>query len=89
MTSGDALHRSRKQTRSQHGHGPTKGNRIMDKDRIAGSVKQVVGSIKEAAGKVLGDQKIAADGKAEKAAGKLQNAIGSIRDSAREIVNKT
>ena len=61
----------------------------MDKDRIVGSAKHVVGGLKEAAGKVLGDTKLTADGKAEKAEGKLQNAIGGIRDSAREIINKT
>ena len=29
----------------------------MDKDRIKGSIKQVTGGIKEAAGKLLGDKK--------------------------------
>jgi len=33
------------------------GELIMDKDRIQGSVKQVIGSVKEVVGKVLGDQK--------------------------------
>jgi uncharacterized protein YjbJ (UPF0337 family) len=32
----------------------------MDKDRIAGSAKQIKGSIKEVAGKVVGDAKIEA-----------------------------
>jgi uncharacterized protein YjbJ (UPF0337 family) len=60
----------------------------MDKDRIAGSVKHVVGGIKEAAGKVLGDTKLIAEGKAEKIEGKLQNAVGGVRDAAREILDK-
>jgi uncharacterized protein YjbJ (UPF0337 family) len=60
----------------------------MDKDRIAGSIKQVVGGIKELAGKALGDRKAQADGRAERAAGKVQNAIGGLKDSAREIVAK-
>jgi uncharacterized protein YjbJ (UPF0337 family) len=64
------------------------GELIMDKDRIQGSVKQVVGSVKEVVGKVLGDQKTEADGKAEKAAGKIQNAVGSIKDTVRETVKK-
>ena len=42
----------------------------MDKDRIEGSAKQIKGSIKEAAGKVTGDSKLEAEGKADKAAGK-------------------
>ncbi len=54
----------------------------MDKDRIVGAAKTVAGNIKEFAGTVLGDQKIAAEGKALKQAGKVQNAIGGTRDAA-------
>jgi uncharacterized protein YjbJ (UPF0337 family) len=55
----------------------------MDKDRIAGSAKQMKGAIKEAAGKVTGDAKLQASGKADKIAGKVQNAAGSLKDAAR------
>jgi uncharacterized protein YjbJ (UPF0337 family) len=68
----------------RHPHLVTNGDVIMDKDRIQGSLKQVVGRIKEAVGKAAGDEKTEADGKAEKAAGKLQNAVGSMKDAARE-----
>jgi uncharacterized protein YjbJ (UPF0337 family) len=57
-----------------------KENDIVDKNRIEGSVKQVKGSIEEAAGKVLGDAKLTAEGKADKVAGKI-NAVGSVSDS--------
>jgi uncharacterized protein YjbJ (UPF0337 family) len=53
----------------------------MDKNRIEGSVKQVKGSVEEAAGKLLGDAKLTAEGKADKVAGKIQNAVGSVSDS--------
>jgi uncharacterized protein YjbJ (UPF0337 family) len=56
----------------------------MDKDRIKGSLKQISGSIKTAAGKLLGDKKIEADGRIEKAGGAAQNAIGGMKDSIRE-----
>jgi len=52
----------------------------MDKDRIAGAAKQAKGAIKEAAGKALGDAKLAADGKDDKVEGKTQNAIGGLKD---------
>lgn len=52
----------------------------MDKDRIAGSAKVVKGKIKEAIGKAIGDAKIEAEGKADKAEGAVQNAIGGIKD---------
>ena len=38
----------------------------MDKDRIAGSIKEATGAAKETVGKVLGDAKLQSDGKAEK-----------------------
>ena len=66
----------------------TTGDAIMDKDRIQGSIKQVVGGIKEAVGKAAGDQKTEADGKAEKAAGKFQNAVGSLKDTVRETFKR-
>lgn len=55
----------------------------MDKDRVQGSARQVVGGIKEVVGKALGDPKTEADGKAEKADGKIQNAIGGLKDTLR------
>jgi uncharacterized protein YjbJ (UPF0337 family) len=57
---------------------------MIDKDRIAGSAKQVEGNIKEAAGKVLGDAKLVADGESEKIEGKVQNAVGGINDAAQK-----
>jgi uncharacterized protein YjbJ (UPF0337 family) len=55
----------------------------MDKDRIQGSAKQAKGAIKEVAGKVTGDAKLQANGKAEKTAGKIQNAVGGVKDALR------
>ena len=55
----------------------------MDKDRVAGSAKQVKGSIKEAVGKATGDSKLQGEGKADKAAGKIQNAVGGLKDTLR------
>ena len=52
----------------------------MNKDRIAGAVKQAAGSTNEAIGKVVGDAKLTADGKAEKLEGRLQNAVGGLKD---------
>lgn len=53
----------------------------MDKDRIIGSGKQVAGTVKETVGKLVGDAKLQADGKAEQVDGKLQNVAGSIKDT--------
>lgn len=50
----------------------------MDEDRVEGSSKQIKGKIKEVAGKVLGDAKLEAEGKADRAAGKVQNIVGGV-----------
>ena len=55
----------------------------MDKDRIAGSAKVVKGRVKAAAGKALGDSKLEAEGRADKAEGKVQNAVGGLKDALR------
>jgi len=56
----------------------------MDKDRIAGSAKQAKGTVKEAAGKAIGDAKLTAEGKRDKVEGKIQNAIGSVKDALKK-----
>jgi uncharacterized protein YjbJ (UPF0337 family) len=63
-----------------------KGSLIMDKDRIEGSAKQAKGALKEAFGKVTGDAKTEASGKADKAEGKIQNAVGGAKDAARDAL---
>jgi uncharacterized protein YjbJ (UPF0337 family) len=60
----------------------------MDKDRVAGSAKEIKGTIKEAVGKVVGDAKLKAEGKSDQVEGKLQNAVGGLKDAAREAVKK-
>jgi uncharacterized protein YjbJ (UPF0337 family) len=56
----------------------------MDKDRIEGSARKMKGDVKSAAGKITGDSKLEAEGKADKAAGKIQNTVGGIKDTLRE-----
>lgn len=56
----------------------------MDQDRIKGVANQVKGQVKDTAGKVLGDAKLQAEGKADKLKGKIQNAVGGAKDAVRE-----
>jgi uncharacterized protein YjbJ (UPF0337 family) len=60
----------------------------MDKDRIAGSVKQVKGAVEQALGTLIGDEKLRADGTADRAEGKIQNTIGGVKDTARDALTK-
>ncbi len=55
----------------------------IDKDRVEGSWEQAKGKVKEVAGKVTGDAKTEAEGKAQKTAGKIQNAVGGLKDTLR------
>jgi uncharacterized protein YjbJ (UPF0337 family) len=61
-----------------------KGYQHMNKDRVEGAAKQVKGAFKEAVGKVVGDAKLQAEGKADQAEGKVQNTVGGIKDALRE-----
>jgi uncharacterized protein YjbJ (UPF0337 family) len=60
----------------------------MDHDRVKGAVKEKVGQVKEATGKVLGDEKLKRKGQAEEVAGKVQNVVGGMRDTLRENRDK-
>ena len=53
----------------------------MDKDRVAGSAKQIKGTVKQAVGKAVGDTKLETEGKADKIEGRVQNAIGGVKDT--------
>jgi uncharacterized protein YjbJ (UPF0337 family) len=61
---------------------------VMDKDRVAGSAKEIKGAVKEAVGKVVGDAKLESEGKVDRAKGKVQNAIGGLKDVVRDAVEK-
>lgn len=53
----------------------------MDKDRVDGAAKNLGGKVKEAAGKLVGDEKLKAEGRTDQVAGKVQNTIGGIKDA--------
>jgi uncharacterized protein YjbJ (UPF0337 family) len=56
----------------------------IDRDRVEGAAKKKVGEVKEAAGKVLGDEKMKREGQADKASGTVQNAVGGAKDALRD-----
>ncbi len=51
---------------------------------MEGSAKNLGGKIKEAAGKVTGDEKLKREGQTDQVAGKVQNVVGGIKDKIRE-----
>ena len=59
----------------------------MDKERVKGIAQQQKGAVKEGVGKILGDEKMKAEGKMDKAEGKIRNAVGSAKDAIRDMNN--
>lgn len=55
-----------------------------DHDRVEGAAKNMGGKVKEAAGKVTGDEKLKAEGRADQVEGKVQNTVGGVKDALRD-----
>ena len=56
----------------------------MDNDQLIGAGQQFIGGAKQRIGKLLGQTKMEANGKAEQAAGKPRHKAGSVNDSLKE-----
>jgi uncharacterized protein YjbJ (UPF0337 family) len=63
-----------------------KENEMPHKDEVKGKAKETRGHVKEAAGKMTGDEKLRTDGAADKAEGKVQKGIGKAKDAARDAL---
>ena len=58
----------------------------MHKDTAKGAAKDIKGSIKEAAGKATGNERLQAQGVADRAAGKVQKGVGDLKEAARDAL---
>ena len=58
----------------------------MDKNRIEGGAEDVKGTIKEAVGKLVGNERLEAEGKADKVEGKTQSTIGKAKDAVKDAL---
>ena len=57
----------------------------MDKEHIKGAAQKVEGAVKDAAGKLTGNEKLQAEGKADKAAGAARESVGDVKDAGRKV----
>jgi len=55
----------------------------MSKDRVDGAAINTGGKIKEAAGKLTGDEKLKREGQVDKVRGKAENIVGGVKDALR------
>jgi uncharacterized protein YjbJ (UPF0337 family) len=60
----------------------------MHKDEAKGAAKDVKGSIKEAAGKATGNERLEAEGVSDRVAGKVQKGDGNLKEAARDALKK-
>jgi len=60
----------------------------MHKDEAKGAAKDISGSLKEAAGKATGNERLQAEGAGERVEGKVQKGVGALKDAARDVLKK-
>jgi len=60
----------------------------MHKDEIKGAAKDMKGSAKESLGKATGDERMEAEGAADRVSGKVQKGVGSLKDAARDALKR-
>lgn len=46
------------------------------------------GAVKEAAGRATGDERLEAEGTADRVEGKVQKGVGSLKEAARDVLKK-
>ena len=56
----------------------------INKDQIRGRVQETKGSIKEATGKLVGDETLEAKGNIQKNLGKVQEKLGDIKQNVKD-----
>ena len=60
----------------------------MHKDEAKGAAKDIAGSVKEGIGKATGNERLQAEGVAERVEGKLQKGVGALKDAARDALKE-
>jgi len=60
----------------------------MSENRMDGAGKKAMGAIKEAAGKLTGNERLEAEGVAERVAGTVQNKVGKAQDAVAGAIKR-
>jgi uncharacterized protein YjbJ (UPF0337 family) len=56
-------------------------------NRVNATAKNIEGKIQEAAGEVIGDPKMQAEGAAKQAEAKVQHSVENVKDEIKKIIN--
>jgi uncharacterized protein YjbJ (UPF0337 family) len=62
---------------------------MVDENRVTGAVDKMKGAVKEGIGNLTGDDKLKAEGVADKAKGHAETAVGGAKDTVRDAIDKT
>ena len=52
----------------------------MNKDQVDGRAETIKGNVKEATGKLVGNERLTTEGQADQAAGKVQSTVGDVKN---------
>jgi uncharacterized protein YjbJ (UPF0337 family) len=58
-------------------------------DKASGIANEVLGKVKQGAGKVIGSDKLEAEGAAQEIKGDAQRATGDVKQAVKDAANKT
>lgn len=61
---------------------------MVDEKRVEGAWDKTKGAVKEGIGKAVGDDKLQAEGVADKAKGHAESAVGGAKDTVRDALDK-
>ena len=60
----------------------------MDREHVKGAFEKAKGSVKDAAGKMMDDKEMQAEGKFDKAKGAAHKVAGDVKDAGRDAMHK-
>ena len=60
---------------------------MADEQHAKGFAKKVEGTVKDAVGKLTGNEKLQAEGKADKAEGSGREAVGDVKDAGQNVAD--
>jgi uncharacterized protein YjbJ (UPF0337 family) len=60
----------------------------MHKDEVKGSAKKMRGAVKDKMGRATGDDKMRAEGKADKAEGRIRKGVGKAKEKVRDALKR-
>jgi uncharacterized protein YjbJ (UPF0337 family) len=60
----------------------------MNKDQVKGGLEMAKGSVKKVVGEAVGNERLQAEGTADKTSGAVQKKVGDVKEAAKTILKK-